>query len=185
MKILKRILILLIPVLALSVFFVIRQGTDENPDLPESIGEEMAAEPESIEDSDVTAPPEAVVSDDSVTDKPAEDLISDDLITEDLITEEQPAEDEVLPEAPQIITDVEEPQPEASEEDVFIAEAPADETDLDEELLLEDGESFSDLEPPVIPEPGAVLILREGQTAILPDDWKNMIRRSSESIEPG
>ena len=50
--------------------------------------------------------------------------------------------------------------------------------------LVEDVKESSDSQTPLKPEGDEEIILESGQLAILPDDWKNFVTRSDESIDP-
>ncbi|MBF9017093.1 MULTISPECIES: hypothetical protein [unclassified Oceanispirochaeta] len=86
----------------------------------------------------------------------------------------------VLEEPPQVM----EPAPAVVEEPPLVRE----ELVLPEATFVEDApvviQALPYDQPPLMPEPGVELILEIGQSAILPDDWKNFVTRSSESIEP-
>jgi hypothetical protein len=59
-----------------------------------------------------------------------------------------------------------------------------DDPDTVDSLPVVNSEDPSNLLPPLIPEEKEELTIEIGQVAILPDDWKNFVRRSSERIDP-
>jgi hypothetical protein len=166
MKILKRTQIVLFSLIMLAVvlLFVFRENSVGMVETPEPVEEPVVILEEPVQDDVEPAPVEELES-----------------VTEESLL------DEVEPVVEEAIVALEEPvQVEPVAEEVPLEEViPIIGLAFSDEALIEAEDDSSDIESPLMPEPGETYNLEIGQTAILPDDqWKNFITRSSESIEP-